>query len=357
MCKSKQEGGHRCASHSPANRRLGRAAVRLFGHDTPVARVAVERMDPKFVHGTIAERAHIAATTYDFVTRERASVDPSAAVRDALDKNPVQVTRVSVLPTEAEVDAWEKKKKAAAKKTAAEDSEAGTPPNASITAAERKKTAAQDDALRTKGIEARAEIEEMRVRESAERERRNEALRANEARDQAVRVADAAENERIYKEGPEWVREFADARKERDAQVRADVPVEQANSKMYKKMFPTITTGEMPRRDPEFYSGLNSMGEQDIKKRGWTDAHVKRLLGDPDFVGFGWRYFGHERVMQAEAQDTKLQKRLASEAKKNRWPLTPLMPLPYTSNHDREFFHADAHGTRTDPQVKTDVSQ
>lgn len=321
MCRSKEDGGRRCDSHSPANRRLGRAAVRLFGHDTPVARAKVRGMDSKFVHGTIAERAHIAATTINFRTRERASVDPSAAVRDALDENPVQVTRVSVLPTEAEVDAWEKKKK----------DEAGTPPNASITAAERRK----------------AEALALITVESEKRERRNEALRASEARDQAVRVADAAENERAYREGPAWVREFADARKERDAQVRADVPVEQANSKMYKKMFPTIATGEMPRRDPEFYSSsFNTIVERDISERGWTDTQIKRLLGDPEGVTFGHRYFGHERVMQAEAQDTKLQKRLASEAKKNLRPFNPLMPLPFQTAKTQKQYDVDAYGTQ-----------
>lgn len=87
MCRSKQDGGKRCKSHSPANRRLGRAAMRIYSQDSHWTRSAVESLPPKFVYGTIAERAEIAATTTDPLVKILAHRDPKQAVRDAWAEN------------------------------------------------------------------------------------------------------------------------------------------------------------------------------------------------------------------------------------------------------------------------------
>ena len=87
MCRSKAEGGHRCASHSPASRRAGRAATRIFGSNDAKSRQALELLDPKFVNGNIAERALAVRYALDPTILALAARDPKAAVRDAADKN------------------------------------------------------------------------------------------------------------------------------------------------------------------------------------------------------------------------------------------------------------------------------
>lgn len=88
MCDSKQDGGRRCPSHSPASRRTGRAAVRLYGSNSATTRAAVESLPSEYVHGTISERARIAATTTDERVKELAARDRKPAVVDALAENP-----------------------------------------------------------------------------------------------------------------------------------------------------------------------------------------------------------------------------------------------------------------------------
>ena len=91
MCRSKQDGGKRCDSHSPARRRLNRAAIRIYGGADLDQRRGIESMDPKFVYGTIAERARVGATTTDEKTLMAAMKDHNLAVRDAAMKNPITV--------------------------------------------------------------------------------------------------------------------------------------------------------------------------------------------------------------------------------------------------------------------------
>ena len=81
---------------------------------------------------------------------------------------------------------------------------------------------------------------------------------------------------------------------------------------------------QIPRKDHSAYSLENSVGKKYLKARGWTDGHIDRLLGNPDAYTAGRggesapdaHLWGRERVIQAEAQDPKLQKRLASVADK-----------------------------------------
>lgn len=102
MCRPKEEGGRRCASHSPSARRAGRAAVRLYGSDNPGTRAIVESLPPEYVNGTISERAQIAATTTDDRVIKLAARDPKKPVVDALAENPKRekngLSAVAALP-------------------------------------------------------------------------------------------------------------------------------------------------------------------------------------------------------------------------------------------------------------------
>lgn len=69
MCRSKEDGGKRCASHSPANPRLGRVALRIYGTDTAATREAVTHLNPEYVNGTVAERRRIGRAAIDQVMR------------------------------------------------------------------------------------------------------------------------------------------------------------------------------------------------------------------------------------------------------------------------------------------------
>ena len=73
MCKSKANGGKRCASHSPANRRLGRVAFRLYGTDTVATREAVTHLNPAYVNGTVADRRRIGRAAIDQIVMELAA--------------------------------------------------------------------------------------------------------------------------------------------------------------------------------------------------------------------------------------------------------------------------------------------
>ena len=65
MCRSKQNGGKRCVSHSPANRRLGRVALRLCGTNDAATREAVSRLYPEYVSASIAERRKMGLAAID----------------------------------------------------------------------------------------------------------------------------------------------------------------------------------------------------------------------------------------------------------------------------------------------------
>ena len=106
MCKSKADGGHRCDSHSPASRRAGRAATRLFGTNDAKSRQALDSLDPKFVHGTIKQRALVAKYAKDPAIIALAARDPKAAVRDALDENTHEALKNAALRSEMKKN-WE----------------------------------------------------------------------------------------------------------------------------------------------------------------------------------------------------------------------------------------------------------
>ena len=193
MCRSKQDGGQRCASHSPARRRLDRAATRIRGGHGPAQRAAVEELDPKYVYGTIAERAHAAETTTDEKTLMAAYNDRNRAVRDAAGGNPITVAAVKERKKEERV--WRQRrarrdkkerieseqriadrnaaKKAADVEATTEDSETGTPSNANEenqdpenlpdTLEDERAQAARNDAIDAKNIAAWLEIEGSRV--------------------------------------------------------------------------------------------------------------------------------------------------------------------------------------------------
>lgn len=103
MCKSKAEGGHRCASHSPASRRNGRAATRIFGSNDAKSRQALERLDSKFVHGNIKQRAIEAKYAMDPAIIALAARDPKKAVRDAVDENEHEESKKAALRS----DQWD----------------------------------------------------------------------------------------------------------------------------------------------------------------------------------------------------------------------------------------------------------
>lgn len=78
------------------------------------------------------------------------------------------------------------------------------------------------------------------------------------------------------------------------------------------------------RIDPtlDSYDYENTISRTTLIQRGWTPAHIARLLGTPDatyadsYRGESYRY-GIDRVEHAETHDTKLRKRLATvEAKR-----------------------------------------
>ncbi len=73
-------------------------------------------------------------------------------------------------------------------------------------------------------------------------------------------------------------------------------------------------TSKIPRGGP--YEQDTTVARSVLIGRGWTDAHIKRLLGDPDMVVEGLRgaahRFGLDRVEQAEKTDTALQRRLST---------------------------------------------
>ena len=73
MCRSKQDGGHRCDSHSPASRRLGRVALRLCGTNTTATREEVTRLYPEYVNASVAERRRIGRAAIDQEIRELAA--------------------------------------------------------------------------------------------------------------------------------------------------------------------------------------------------------------------------------------------------------------------------------------------
>lgn len=89
MCRALSQGGRRCPHHSPEARRTGRAAARIYGADNPITRAAVEALPTSYVHGTIEDRARIAATSTNEAVLKLAARDPKPAVVDALATNPV----------------------------------------------------------------------------------------------------------------------------------------------------------------------------------------------------------------------------------------------------------------------------
>ena len=84
MCRSKSDGGHRCVSHSPANRRVGRVAFRLYGTDTAATREAVSRLSAEYVNASVAERRQIGLAAIDRVVMELAAdkTNPGPEQRD-----------------------------------------------------------------------------------------------------------------------------------------------------------------------------------------------------------------------------------------------------------------------------------
>lgn len=78
---------------------------------------------------------------------------------------------------------------------------------------------------------------------------------------------------------------------------------------------------QMPRREDPPYD--ECVGRAYLKARGWTEGHIKRLLGEADIsdpLGRGrWQdLWDRQRMLQAEETDTKLQKRRESwQAKKD----------------------------------------
>lgn len=81
----------------------------------------------------------------------------------------------------------------------------------------------------------------------------------------------------------------------------------------------------MPRR-PGGYTRDETLPRSVLIKQGWTDAHIKRLLGDPDHIDHNIRggrlvashRWAIERVNHAAATDQKLQKRLEQVTQKRR---------------------------------------
>ncbi|WP_341241522.1 hypothetical protein [uncultured Nocardioides sp.] len=73
---------------------------------------------------------------------------------------------------------------------------------------------------------------------------------------------------------------------------------------------------QVPRLPEGSYNSSNTLGRGLLKSRGWTDGHITRLLGGPDCTipsGYERQHlWGAERVAYAEANDTKLMKRLAT---------------------------------------------
>ena len=69
MCKSKAQGGKRCDSHSPANRRVGRVALRLYGTSTAATREAVSRLNPEYANASVAERRQMGLAAIDEAMR------------------------------------------------------------------------------------------------------------------------------------------------------------------------------------------------------------------------------------------------------------------------------------------------
>ena len=304
MCKSKAEGGKRCASSNPANRRLGRVALRLYGTSTAATREAVTHLNPEYVYGSVADRRRIGRTTVDQVIMKLAARDPNASVVDAFNENPLR-EEIRLAPTRAP-DAVN------------DDQEAQS--TEGDTADDEPRTLAVptgDHATADIGVPAGyLHASELRAR-GWTRDMLNEQLA-----DDAVLIDNPPQNAspKIYPVGAVTLAEqgpqFLAAQK-----LQADLALvenEKAEALAVK------VAAQIPRKDHSAYSLENSVGKKYLKARGWTDGHIDRLLGNPDAYTAGRggesapdaHLWGRERVIQAEAQDPKLQKRLASVADK-----------------------------------------
>ncbi len=71
---------------------------------------------------------------------------------------------------------------------------------------------------------------------------------------------------------------------------------------------------EQVDRRPGGYQASECISMRSLKARGWTPAHVKRLLGAPDVVQQGESLWAVDRAEVAESSDGKLQKRLGKFA-------------------------------------------
>ena len=95
---------------------------------------------------------------------------------------------------------------------------------------------------------------------------------------------------------------------------------------------PAVDPDLIPRRI-EGYSTRECIGTTRLKERGWTPAHIKRLLGDPDAeLDTGRRNRAHlwavERIEEAEKSDAALQKRLAKFRGSEPTPRRRTKPAP-----------------------------
>ena len=326
MCRSKAAGGHRCSSpsHSPASRKLGRVAFRLYGTSTAATREAVTHLNPEYVYGSVADRRRIGRTTVDQVIMKLAARDPNSSVVDAFNENPLreEIRLAPTKDTDAEIIREEPANTSVneyqfARTLAVNDDQSQSTEGDTADADRTLAVPTGDHSTADIGVPAGyLHASELRAR-GWTRELLNEQLA-----DDAVLIDNPPQNAspKIYpvdavtraEQGPQ----FLAAQK-----VQADLALvenEKAEALVVK------VAAQIPRKDHSEYSLENSVGKKYLKARGWTDGHIDRLLGNPDAYTAGRggesapdaHLWGRERVIQAEEQDAKLQKRLASVADK-----------------------------------------
>lgn len=320
MCKSKADGGKRCASHSPQNRRAGRAAIRIFGRNSRANRRAVAALPQKFVYGTIAERIEIAETTTDLAVFRAQVNDPSEAVRNAgYDPDGYEHPRNSMYTFHQVYEPLTQDET----------------PMRNDTGIPRKDPELYGglNCVMLRDLKARGwtdgQIERLLGDADVEtnfwgRERVQQAEAQDaQLRKHLERVAE--KNGAAY----EPIKDQPDASIERqeffhvDAQWNEMGPSEKRAADAKEK---ARLDAQIPRKTPWTTPLSERVHERTLKGRGWTESNIERLLGEEDFPDEGkrgysvrYRQWAGKRVQQAEDQDKKLRKHIAAVEKKRGW--------------------------------------
>lgn len=325
MCRSKADGGKRCVSHSPQNRRAGRAAVRLFGMNSRANRRAVEALPQKFVYGTIAERIQIAETTTDLAVFRAQVNDQSEAVRNAgYDPDVDEHPRHSMYTFHQ----------------VREPLDEGDIPTRNDTGIPRKNPELYGglNCVTLRDLKARGWTDGQIERLLGDPDLGGENFWGRE-RVQQAEAQDAQLRKRLErvaeKNGATYepIKDKPDASIERqeffhvDAQWNEMGPSEKRAADAKEK---ARLEAQIPRKTPWTTPVSERVTDRTLKGRGWTESNIQRLLGEEDFPNengtggeyennYRYRQWAGKRVQQAEDQDKKLRKHIAAVEKKRGW--------------------------------------